>query len=262
MGFLTAAIESVRADLRAHPLTPSPPDPGRAPRDLERALSGSDVAVIAELKRASPSAGAIAEADAARLAAQYQAGGAAALSVLTERAHFGGSLDDLVAARAATELPILRKDFIIDASQIAEARAAGADAVLLIAAALDRRELTDLVSAAGELGLGSLVETHSAAEIDLALEVGARIVGVNARDLETLEVNLGRAVRLLGTVPPGVVRVLESGVSTRDDVLRAAAGGADAVLVGEALMRAADPAAKLRELLGGHGRRDPHEGGS
>jgi indole-3-glycerol phosphate synthase len=170
--------------------------------------------------------------------------------VLTERDHFGGSLGDLVAARAATDLPILRKDFIVDAAQIAQARSAGADAVLLIAAALDRMELKDLCAAAQELGLAALVETHSAGEIDLALGAGARIVGVNSRDLETLTVHLDRALTLIATVPREVVRVLESGVSTRADVVRAVNAGADAVLVGEALMRAADPAAKLRELRG------------
>ena len=251
MGFLTEAVEGVRADLRAHPLSPRPFDPSARPRDLERALSGPGVAVIAEVKRASPSAGAIADhADAAAQAARYAAGGAAALSVLTERAHFGGSLQDLVAARAATDLPILRKDFIVDASQIVEARSAGADAVLLIAAALDRGELVDLFAAARDLGLAALVETHSAAEVELALGAGARIVGVNSRDLETLAVHLDRALDLIRTVPAEVVRVLESGVSTRADVERASAAGADAVLVGEALMRAADPAAKLRELRG------------
>jgi indole-3-glycerol phosphate synthase len=206
--------------------------------------------IIAEVKRASPSAGRIAEADAAERAAAYQRGGAAALSVLTETKHFGGSLGDLVAVRAATDLSILRKDFIVDVSQIVESRSAGADAVLLIAAALHPDELRELSVAAAELGMAALIETHSPQDVDRALGADARIVGVNARDLETLTVDLERALRTMAELPPGVIRVLESGVSGRDDVLRATDAGADAVLVGEALMRSADPEAKLGELLG------------
>ncbi len=252
MGFLTEAVEAVRADLRARPAAPPAFDQTASPLDFGAALASAPVAIIAEVKRASPSAGDIADADAdARsLAAAYERGGAAALSVLTDARHFGGSLDDLVAARAATGLPILRKDFIVDVRQIEEARAAGADAVLLIAAALQDAELVDLASAAADLGLASLVEAHSAEEIERAASAGARIVGVNSRDLETLRVDLGRALSLLPRVPSGILRVLESGVSTRDDVVRAADAAVDAVLVGEALMRAPDPVAKLTELLG------------
>jgi indole-3-glycerol phosphate synthase len=209
-----------------------------------------EMRIIAEVKRASPSAGRIAEAHAGERAAAYERGGAAALSVLTEAKHFGGSLQDLVVARGATELPILRKDFIVDVSQIVEARSAGADAVLLIAAALHPGELRDLSVAAAELGLAALVETHSPQDVDRALGADARIVGVNARDLETLTVDLDRALRTMTDLPTGVIRVLESGVSGRDDVLRAADAGADAVLVGEALMRSPHPEAKLGELLG------------
>jgi indole-3-glycerol phosphate synthase len=256
MGFLTEAIEGVRADLRAHPRSVAPPmaEPGPEVRDFAGALrsSGADDAmrIIAEVKRSSPSAGRIAEGDAGGRAAAYQRGGAAALSVLTETKHFGGTLEDLVAARAATDLPILRKDFIVDVSQVVEARSAGADAVLLIAAALQPPELRDLSVAAAELGLAALVETHSPQDVDRAMAAGARIVGVNSRDLETLEVDLERALAAIAEVPRGVIRVLESGVSSRDDVLRAADAGADAVLVGEALMRSSRPEAKLRELLG------------
>jgi indole-3-glycerol phosphate synthase len=250
MGFLTDAVAAVRAELRTRPLARIELDRAEAPSDLAAALTGPGISIVAEIKRASPSAGAIADADAAARAASYERGGAAALSVLTDGRHFGGSLDDLTAARVASRLPILRKDFIVDPVQIAEARAAGADAVLLIAAALSDGELRELTASAADQGLGALVEVHSAPEVERAVGAGARIVGVNSRDLETLRVDLGGALGLLQQVPRDVVRVLESGVSTREHVLRAQEAGADAVLVGEALMRAADPVVKVRELLG------------
>jgi indole-3-glycerol phosphate synthase len=172
------------------------------------------------------------------------------LSVLTEGRHFGGSVDDLVAVRAVSSLPVLRKDFIVGPAQVAESAALGADAVLLIAAALSDEELVELISATRDLGLAALVETHAEDELERALAARAEIIGVNSRDLETLHVDLDRALALVARLPASQVRVLESGLRNRDDVRRAEQAGADAVLVGEALMRSADPAAALRGLLG------------
>lgn len=255
MGFLTETVEHVRRELDRHPL----PDGTLllraralpAPVDLEAALRAPGTSLIAEVKRASPSAGAIAEADPAERAAAYERAGAAAISVLTEPRHFDGSLADLRAARRATSLPILRKDFVVHPSQVLESRASGADAILLIAAALSAAELAELQAAAGDLGMRCLVETHSQADLDRALQADARVIGVNARDLESLQVDPGRALATLARVPDDRVRVFESGVRTREDVRRAEQAGADAVLVGEALMRATDPAAKIAELLAG-----------
>jgi indole-3-glycerol phosphate synthase len=183
-------------------------------------------------------------------AERYERGGAVAVSVLTEARHFGGSLADLRLARGRTILPILRKDFIVHPVQVLEARAEGADAVLLIAAALSESELRELAVVAHEVGLATLVEAHSEADLAKALAAGAGILGVNSRDLETLQVDVERALALLASAPPDRVRVLESGVSSRHQVLAAADAGADAVLVGEAVMRAPDPVAKIAELLG------------
>ncbi len=254
MGFLTETVERVRRELDAHPL----PDGALlaharalpAAGGFRAAVAAPGVAVIAEVKRASPSAGAIADADPGERAARYERGGAAAVSVLTEARHFGGSLADLRLARRGTGLPILRKDFIVHPSQVLEARANGADAVLLITAALEDPELVALQETAADLGMGCLVEAHSHRDVERAVASGAQVIGVNARDLETLEVDPARALTLLGVVPEDRVRVLESGIATREDVRRAEDAGAGAVLVGEALMRAADPEAKLRELLG------------
>jgi indole-3-glycerol phosphate synthase len=254
MGFLTETIERVRADVRARAGKPrraaatgAPP-----PRDCRAAITGSGVAIIAEVKRSSPSAGSLARADldAAGQAVRYRSGGAAAISVLTDRVRFGGSLGDLEAVRRGVDLPLLRKDFIVDPSQIEEARAFGADAVLLITAAFSGAELAELLAASEALGVQALVETHAPKDVDRAMTAGATIVGVNARDLETLEVDLAGALRLVPGVAGWATCVLESGVAGREDVMRAGEAGADAVLVGEALMRAADPAAKLRELAG------------
>jgi indole-3-glycerol phosphate synthase len=254
MGFLSETIERVRAEVRAGARRERPErhEPLPAPRDFAAALIGTDVAIVAEIKRASPSAGAIVapELDAARQAARYRSGGAAAISVLTDGPRFGGSLDDLRAVRRAVDVPVLRKDFIVDASQIGEARSYGADAVLLITAALSDDELRELLAATGACGMQALVETHTPGDVDRALAAGASTVGVNARDLETLEVDLERALVLVPSVAASATCVLESGVAARRDVVRAAEAGAAAVLVGEALMRAADPAAKLRELAG------------
>lgn len=207
------------------------------------------VRLIAEVKRASPSKGVLAAGlDPVAQASRYAAAGAAAVSVLTDLKYFGGSLDDLVAVRAAIGAPVLRKEFIVDEYQLWEARAAGADAVLLIVAALDPARLRDLFHACKGVGLSTLVEAHTAAELDEALALGAPVVGVNNRNLHTLETSLDASVALLPRIPPGVVAVSESGIHRRDDVQRVVAAGAQAVLVGEALVRADDVGAKVREL--------------
>jgi indole-3-glycerol phosphate synthase len=207
--------------------------------------------VIAEVKRSSPSAGRIAEADAGVRARTYEGAGAAAVSVLTEHQHFDGALADLRAVHLAVGIPVLRKDFLVHPAQVIESRVEGADAVLLIAGALTEPELKAMLAAAEDLGLGALVETHAEEDLDRALSAGADVVGVNARDLETLEVDPDRALRLLARVPQDRVAVLESGISSRRHVERALEAGARAVLIGEALMRADDPGAALRELRGG-----------
>jgi indole-3-glycerol phosphate synthase len=255
MGFLSDLVAEVRARLNREPL-----DAGRLlavalglppARDLAGALRRAPTpAVIAEVKRASPSAGTIAEADAASQARAYEAGGAAAISVLTEPRHFAGSLADLRAVHLAVSVPVIRKDFLVHPDQVIEARAAGADAVLLITAALPRAELSAMLQTAADLGLGALVEVHTEAELGAALEAGAEVIGVNARDLETLEVDPERALELLARVPPDRIPLLESGISTRSQVERALGAGARAVLVGEALMRASDPVSAIRELRG------------
>ena len=206
--------------------------------------------MIAEFKRRSPSRGVIREGlDPAAVAQAYEAAGAAALSVLTEPEHFGGSLEDLRQARAATLLPALRKDFVVDPYQVWEAWAAGADAVLLIVAALSDAELKGLLATAGEATLDALVEVHDRGELDRALAAGARLVGVNNRDLRTLEVSLDTSIGLGPLVPGGVVKVAESGIRTGDDVRRLRECGFDAVLVGEHLMASPDPGAALEALI-------------
>jgi indole-3-glycerol phosphate synthase len=206
--------------------------------------------VIAECKRRSPSRGVLrANYDAAGIAVGYEAGGAAAVSVLTESAFFDGSLDDLRAVRACVRLPLLRKDFIVDRYQLFESRAAGADAVLLIVAALDPETFRALHAQACELGLAVLVEVHRRAELDVALDTGSRLIGVNNRDLGTLEVDVATAARLIDEIPDDVVAVAESGLRTHDDLIRLRATGYDAFLVGERLMTAADPGLALNELL-------------
>jgi len=221
-------------------------------RDFARALRPDDhLAVIAEIKRRSPSKGDLApDLDPASTAHAYAAGGAGALSVLTDRLFFGGSVDDLRVARAAApDTPVLRKDFTIDADQVYESRAIGADALLLIVAAVpDPVELADLHTLAGELGLGVLIEAHDEAELDVALGVGARVVGVNARNLGTFAEDLGVAERLAARIPPDVVAVAESAIRTVDDARRVAAVGFDAALVGEALVRSEDPTRLVAEL--------------
>lgn len=215
------------------------------------AFRRADVGLIGEVKRRSPSFGPIAPGlSPAAHARAYVAGGAVAISVLTEEAHFGGSLTDLADVRKAVSVPLLRKDFIIDQTQLYEARIAGASAVLLIVRALESAQLEDLAATARELGLARLVEVHAGSELARALSVAPEAVGVNARDLDTFEVNLSGAERVLRAVPPGVLAVAESGLSQRSDVERVAGWGADAVLVGTAIARARDPERAVRRLVG------------
>jgi indole-3-glycerol phosphate synthase len=224
-----------------------------APRSLSRAIrAASAMACIAEFKRKSPSKGWISrEADVAAAARSYAAAGAAGMSVLTDEPFFGGSLDDLRRARATVALPLLRKDFVVDAYQVAEARAAGADVVLLIVAALPDTALTMLLGEIDRWGMEALVETHDAAEVSRAVAAGARIVGVNHRDLKTFTMNMNLATELRPRIPADRLVVAESGIKTADDVRRLRAAGIDAILVGETLMQAPDPAAALRALVGG-----------
>lgn len=222
------------------------------PPDFAAALSaGPAVAVIAEIKRRSPSAGALwREADVVVLAGKLESAGAAALSVLTEPAHFGGTLDDLSRVTAAVRLPVLRKDFTIDPIQLYEARAYGAAAVLLIVRILEPGRLAELAAAARALGLATLVEVHGPAELAAALAAEPTAVGVNARDLDTLAMRRDLVEALIREVPAGRIAVAESGLSTRADVESVAVRGADAVLIGAAIAGAPDPAAALRALTG------------
>jgi indole-3-glycerol phosphate synthase len=221
-------------------------------RSLARALrQPARITCIAEFKRRSPSAGWIAEkADPAAMARAYAAGGASAMSVLTDGPFFGGGLEDLRAARAACDLVILRKDFIVDRYQVVEARAAGADALLLIVAALTDDELASLLAVVREVGLEALVEAHDAEEVARAAAAGAEVIGVNNRDLRTFTVDRGLAARLRPQVPADRVMVAESGIRDAADVAGLRAAQIDAILVGETLMRAPDPTAGLRALLG------------
>jgi indole-3-glycerol phosphate synthase len=208
------------------------------------------VKVIAEVKRSSPSKGALAViADPAGLAADYAAGGASVISVLTERRRFGGSLDDLAAVRATVDTPLLRKDFVVTSYQLWEARAYGADMVLLIVAALEQQALVSLRERAESLGMTALVETHDEQEVQRALDAGARVIGVNARNLRTLEVDRSTFERLSPLIPQGVVKVAESGVRGPHDVLEYARHGAHAVLVGESLVTGGHPREAVADLV-------------
>ncbi len=207
------------------------------------------VGLIAEIKKGSPSRGVFAESfDPVVLARIYAANGVSAISVLTDEKYFHGRPEHLEAVRAAVDLPLLRKDFLLDEYQLWEARALGADAVLLIVAALEPSHLRDLVQAAKGIGLSSLVEVHAPGELDTALALDLSVIGINNRDLQTLETRLETSLELIPRIPPGPVVVSESGLFTRDDVERVVAAGAHAVLVGEALVTATDVAAKVREL--------------
>lgn len=217
---------------------------------LAPALRRDGLAVIAELKPASPSKGPLRpDLNVADVARQYKTHGAAALSILTEPFHFKGSIDNLARARQVVDLPLLRKDFIVDPYQLVEARAYGADAVLLIAAVLERTQLAELHHAAEELGLSCLVEVYDPRELDHVDLDQVRVLGVNNRDLRTFEVDLRHAARVLQAVPPAIVRVAESGIRTADEMARLRREGLDAVLMGETLMRAPEPGAHLGALL-------------
>ena len=219
------------------------------PQDPMSAFRSPGLSVIAEVKRRSPSKGELADIpDPAALASAYAAGGADAISVLTERRRFGGSLEDLHAVRAAVATPLLRKDFVVTPYQLLEARAAGADLVLLIVAALEGSLLAELYAEARALGLTVLTEVHDEDEVGRALDIGAELVGVNARNLKTLEVDPSTFGRLVKLLPDGVVAVAESGISGREDAARFAGEGADVVLVGEALVRDGDPRAAVAAM--------------
>jgi indole-3-glycerol phosphate synthase len=255
----TATLTSILAETRA-----SLPALLSRARELERAAhtaptppawsvvaDAPEVSVIAEVKRRSPSVGDIAPGlDPARLATAYAAGGARAISVLTEGRHFGGSLNDLARVRQAVGLPVLRKDFVLHPVQVYESRAAGASAVLVIVRAVAPGELAALIGLADAVGLMALVEVHDARELERAVAAGAKTIGVNSRDLETFRVDVKAAAGVLQSVPAGIVAVAESGIADRAGVEQAAHWGADAVLVGTAVASASDPAARVRDLTG------------
>ena len=246
-----ATREAVHRRKRERPLAELEREAGSQPegRPFAEALARPGTSLIAEHKRRSPSAGTIREGlSCADVVSAYERGGAAALSVLTEEAHFGGSLADLREARAASELPVLRKDFTIDPYQLYEAKAAGADAVLLVVGAMSQDELAALYREAHALDLDAIVEIHDEEELDAALDVDADVLGINNRDLEDFSVDIQRTFDLLHDVPAGKVVVSESGIQTRDQIDELEQVGVDAVLVGEALMRAPDPEAAVREL--------------
>jgi indole-3-glycerol phosphate synthase len=253
---LDEILDGVRADLadrqQSVSLTELKDRARRAPaaRDAYAALGGDKVSVIAEVKRSSPSKGALAAiADPAALAGDYEAGGAHVISVLTEGRRFGGNLGDLAAVRAAVDIPVLRKDFVVTSYQLWEARAHGADLALLIVAALDQNALVSLIERAESIGLAPLVEVHTEEELDRALEAGAKIIGVNARDLKTLEVDREVFGRIAPKIPDGVIKIAESGVRGPHDLLAYARAGADAVLVGESLVTGKDPKAAVVDLV-------------
>lgn len=248
---IVAGVRETLPELRAksRELERTARDKPVGPSFMAGLRAGNAVALIAEVKRRSPSAGSIsADLDPARHAAKYAASGAAAISVLTEQAHFGGAIGDLVAVRAEVRVPVLRKDFIVDELQLLEARASGASAALLIVRILTPKRLEELFTFSRALALDVLVETHTSAEIDVALTAGADIIGVNCRDLDTFQLDPDRAWQLLTAVPPDRLTVAESAMHTRADVEKAARSGADAVLVGTALSAAADPSALTRDL--------------
>ena len=253
---LAEIVDGVREDLAVRQAATSLDDLKAAARTAPDALDpmpafrADGVSVIAEVKRSSPSKGELATiSDPAALAADYAAGGAATISVLTEQRRFGGSLDDLRAVRQAVSVPVLRKDFIVTSYQLWEARAAGADLALLIVAALDQPVLVGLYERAVSIGLTPLVEVHDEEEVDRALEAGAALVGVNARNLRTLEVDRSTFARLAPRIPDGVVRVAESGVRGPHDVFEYAKQGADVVLVGETLVRGDNPRDAVADLV-------------
>ena len=255
MSVLDSIIEGVREDLAARrlPLSQLHEQLSQAPQviDAHSRLLAEPMTVIAEVKRSSPSKGSLAAiSDPRQLAAQYQEAGAAVVSVLTEQRRFGGTLADLVAVRSEIDIPILRKDFMVDEYQFLEARAAGADVVLLIVAALSKNQLKDYYDLATELGMAVLVETHTHQEIEDAMAIEPRIIGVNARNLKTLEIDLNAFAQLIPQIPSSIIRVAESGISARLEVEIAQGAGAQAILVGETLVKSGDPRAAIDQLLG------------
>ena len=255
MSVLDSIIQGVREDLAARrlPLSQLQEQLSVAPAviDAHPRLLAQPMSVIAEVKRSSPSKGSLATiADPRALAAQYQEAGAAVVSVLTEKRRFGGSLEDLIAVRSEIQIPILRKDFMVDEYQFLEARAAGADVVLLIVAALSKNQLKDYYDLATELGMAVLVETHTHQEIEDAMAIEPRIIGVNARNLKTLEIDLTAFTSLIPEIPSTIIRVAESGISQRSEVEIAQNAGAQAILVGETLVKSGDPRAAIDHLLG------------
>jgi indole-3-glycerol phosphate synthase len=256
--FLETVVDRTRADLaeRMRSVPASQLEarlgPQRRGRPFSEALINEGISLIAEMKRSSPSRGPIRpDAGVAEIVRAYQEAGARAVSVLTEPHWFGGGLADLVEARAACDLPLLRKDFVVDEYQLIEARVAGADAVLLIVAALEPERLAALIGIASDLGMDALVEVHDEDEVETAVEAGAEVIGVNNRNLHSLDVDLRTTFRLLADVPAGTVVVAESGITTRQAVRDLEEAGVDAILVGEALMRVDDPRDAVRELLTG-----------
>ena len=255
MSVLDSIIEGVREDLTARRLPMSqllealevvPPV-----RDCLATLMTEEISVIAEVKRSSPSKGALAPiVDPAGLAASYAEAGAAVISVLTEQRRFGGTLADLDLVRSSVELPILRKDFMIDEYQFYEARAHGADVILLIVAALSKNQLDDYFQLSKELGMRALIEVHTPSELESALSISPEIVGVNSRNLKTLEVDTRAFAQLIPQIPSSIARVAESGISSRADVEFAHEHGATAILVGEALVRSGNPNVAMGQLLG------------
>ena len=255
MSVLDSIIEGVREDLAARrlPLSQLHEQLSQAPQviDAHQRLLAAPMTVIAEVKRSSPSKGSLAAiSDPRQLAAQYQEAGAAVVSVLTEERRFGGTLADLISVRSEIDIPILRKDFMVDEYQFLEARAAGADVVLLIVAALSKNQLKDYYDLATELGMAVLVETHTHQEIEDAMEIEPRIIGVNARNLKTLEIDLNAFTDLIPEIPSSIIRVAESGISARSEVEMAQSAGAQAILVGETLVKSGDPRAAIDQLLG------------
>ena len=253
MSVLDSIIEGVREDLAARRLPLSklhelmeaalPPILPKFPSD--------QISVIAEVKRKSPSKGDLAQiAEPAKLACQYQEAGAAAVSVLTERRRFNGSLEDFDAVRKEITIPMLRKDFMVDEYQFYEARAHGADIVLLIVAGLSKSQLNDYFALATELGMKSLIEVHTNDELEAAMEINPEIIGVNSRNLKTLEVDATAFKELIPRIPAELTKVAESGISSRADVIYAQSAGANVILVGEALVKSGDPIASMHELLG------------
>ena len=255
MSVLDSIIEGVREDLakrrRSLGELHEQMSQAAAPLDAHAVLKSDQMKVIAEVKRSSPSKGELsAIGDPAALAEQYENAGASVISVLTEERRFKGSLADLTAVRARVSIPILRKDFMVDEYQFFEARAHGSDMVLLIVAALAKSQLRDFYDLATEMGMAALIEVHTADELERAMEITPRIVGVNSRNLKTLDVNQGAFAELIPQIPAEVIRVAESGISARRDVEFAQSHGADAILVGEALVTSSDPALAMRTLLG------------